>query len=242
MLSAAEQQRYGRIRAPRRQREYLAGHFLVREALTCLLPGWRASHRLELDGQQLRVHGPQASAVDVNLSHSGDWVACLAGVNTRVGVDVEMPRRPRNCLELASEFFAEGEFQQLQALPAEQRASAFYRLWTLKESHLKARRSGISAVELAREFVPLDGEPGFKPPFKKPGLLQGVTDWFSYSFSVASAGRAQASGCAATLFGAITLSAPLSVPLAVQEYTLRDAGQSPRSPLTSIAPRAFRAR
>lgn len=232
VLSEAERRRYHQIRAPRRQREYLAGHFLVRQALCCLAPDWQLSHRLDLDDQQhLRLTGPPTPALEVNLSHSGEWVACVAAANVRVGVDIEMPRRPRNCLQLAAEYFAKSEFQRLQSLPAAERSAEFYRLWTLKESHLKARRSGLSAAELAREFVA-----------DEAGSAGPLSDWFSYSFNLPSAGSGLEPDQAPPLFGAVTLSTPLSAPLAVLALTPGEDGESRFSTVTTLQPRAWRSR
>ncbi|TNF31586.1 MAG: 4'-phosphopantetheinyl transferase superfamily protein [Deltaproteobacteria bacterium] len=74
-----------------------------------------------------------------------------------VGVDVEDAARRGRTVELADRFFAPSEVAALRALPegAAQR-DRFFRLWTLKESYIKARGQGL-AIPLSGFAFALDG-------------------------------------------------------------------------------------
>lgn len=77
-----------------------------------------------------------------SLSHSGDWAVC-ALAKAPIGIDVQQ-RRPVDVLALAERFFAPQEAALLRSLPESEQNRAFFRLWTAKESILKAQGSGLS--------------------------------------------------------------------------------------------------
>ncbi|MCG7378207.1 4'-phosphopantetheinyl transferase superfamily protein [Paenibacillus sp. ACRSA] len=81
-----------------------------------------------------------------NLSHSGDWVVMISGGHDLVGIDVEQIK-PID-LQIADRFFAPQENRYLISQPADVQLETFYRLWTLKESYIKAVGKGLS--------IPLD--------------------------------------------------------------------------------------
>jgi 4'-phosphopantetheinyl transferase len=80
--------------------------------------------------------------VRFNLSHSSARALIALSVGIEVGVDIEA-ERPVALLDLARCFFAPGEVAVLQALPAPERVSAFFRAWTRKEAFIKARGDGL---------------------------------------------------------------------------------------------------
>lgn len=75
-----------------------------------------------------------------NVSHSGDWVACVVH-NKRIGVDIEkiLPFD----WQMAKGFFTRGEYWDLLNTKKE-RNTFFYDIWTLKESYVKAQGRGLS--------------------------------------------------------------------------------------------------
>lgn len=79
-----------------------------------------------------------------SLSHSGDWAVCLLS-SSPVGVDVEQIR-PVPELSLAERYFAPEEAAALRNLPEPERLTAFFRLWTRKESLLKCVGVGLSGL------------------------------------------------------------------------------------------------
>lgn len=89
-----------------------------------------------------------------SISHSGEMVA-VAFCERPIGCDLEKIR-PRN-FKTAERFFAPTETDWLNALPKEQQNAAFLRLWTLKESYLKATGMGF-ALSLNAFSVEIKGE------------------------------------------------------------------------------------
>ncbi|QNU67644.1 4'-phosphopantetheinyl transferase superfamily protein [Ruminiclostridium herbifermentans] len=80
-----------------------------------------------------------------NISHSGKWVACAVS-DYPVGIDVEVIKNIG--FDIAKRFFSKNEYDELQKQPDDQKRAYFYKLWTLKESYIKAVGKGLS--------IPLD--------------------------------------------------------------------------------------
>ena len=77
-----------------------------------------------------------------NLSHSGDYAMCVIGDNL-AGCDVERVRKID--LKIADRFFAPSEIELIKTQPtSEAQINTFFRLWTLKESYIKAEGQGLS--------------------------------------------------------------------------------------------------
>ncbi len=91
-----------------------------------------------------------------NLSHSGNTVMCA--VSSRpVGCDTEAVR-PRS-LEVARRFFAHAELSFIErGRTDEERLASFYRIWTLKESFVKATGYGMSLPFESFSVVGENGE------------------------------------------------------------------------------------
>lgn len=70
-----------------------------------------------------------------SISHS-EAFAILGVGDAPVGVDIE--KISPVPLDIARQYFFKGEYTYLMALPEAQRTLGFYRLWTLKESFMKA--------------------------------------------------------------------------------------------------------
>src|SRR5690554_5169292 len=80
-----------------------------------------------------------------NISHSGNWVVCALG-SQRVGIDVEQVKSMD--LGIAENYFAKSEYEALLRVKEEERLLYFFKLWTLKESYIKAVGKGLA--------IPLD--------------------------------------------------------------------------------------
>ena len=93
-------------------------------------------------GENGKPYFPDAPSVQFNLSHSGSVV--MAAVSDReVGCDVErIGEAPPG---LAKRFFHPNEYAAVLSCQTDaERIETFYRLWTLKESYLKATGTGMS--------------------------------------------------------------------------------------------------
>ncbi|MCL5064420.1 MAG: 4'-phosphopantetheinyl transferase superfamily protein [Firmicutes bacterium] len=140
-------ERQERIRKFRNQEDAirsLFGELLIR---VYAAENWGIAHReciVLADGHQKPqfVNFPRCQ---FNVSHSGSWVVA-AFDESPIGIDIEQII-PID-LTVANRFFTAEEVKQLENRPVTQRLAYFYRLWTLKESYLKANGKGLS--------VPLD--------------------------------------------------------------------------------------
>jgi 4'-phosphopantetheinyl transferase len=95
-----------------------------------------------------------------NVSHSGDWVALISGGTDELGVDVE--KISPIDLQIAERFFSPQENTYLATQPVDQQLNTFYRLWTLKESYIKAIGMGLSMPLSAFAILPIMQEQGLE--------------------------------------------------------------------------------
>ncbi|AWB65708.1 hypothetical protein C2869_04305 [Saccharobesus litoralis] len=85
-----------------------------------------------------------------NISHAGDYIVCAIccfpqqDVTLELGVDIEKEQSSRDLTLLAPRFFTKQEAKYLEQWPQPQKITEFYRLWTLKESFIKAEGKGLS--------------------------------------------------------------------------------------------------
>lgn len=80
--------------------------------------------------------------IHFSLSHSGDYAICSIG-DKPMGNDIELVKQGR--LKVADRFFAQEELDWMRAEPDEEEITQrMFRIWTMKESFLKATGKGIS--------------------------------------------------------------------------------------------------
>ena len=194
-LSLSESIRLGNISSEPRRREYIAGHQLLRTALSSLDGQWQKTHYLEHPLEQPpSIVGPNSKALNFNLSHSGNTLCCAVSPSHQLGIDIESPpKRYRSLQGIADNYFSAKQAKDLSLLPVPQQEKAFYRLWTLKESLIKANKSSIAEMGMAMEFTPLTS------PHQ--------STWHSYFFTL--------NDC----YCALTASAPLGRQLKVREIS-----------------------
>lgn len=75
-----------------------------------------------------------------NLSHSGERVMCVIS-SQKIGCDVE--KISTIDLKIAERFFHDVEYNYLKSMSDEQLQNEFYRIWTMKESYVKAVGRGF---------------------------------------------------------------------------------------------------
>ncbi|PIH57915.1 4'-phosphopantetheinyl transferase [Paenibacillus sp. LK1] len=108
--------------------------------LTSLRPGELSFTRNKYGKPSLSLSND--ADVQFNVSHSGNWIALISGGDADLGVDVE--KISPIDMKIAERFFSITESGFLAAEPAEMQLETFYRLWTLKESYIKAVGMGLS--------------------------------------------------------------------------------------------------
>ena len=121
---------------------------VLRELLECL--GQDPETPVERDGLG-RLHFPDKSALDLSLSHVGDFTVYAVG-NARVGIDMEDPLRVRHPKHIAARFFTEAEQAFVEA--AEDPTAAFCLIWTKKEALAKYLGKGLAATYHNCTFSP----------------------------------------------------------------------------------------
>lgn len=148
-LSPSETQRLERIRAPGRQREFVASRCLMRlllSAHTGFDRGWQSWVLQAPDNASPVVHACRmnGAGLHLNLSHSQGLLACAVSHHP-VGVDLEVRRtRRRDVAGLSTLVCSAQEQSWLAGLPDEgTRQSAFLQLWTRKEAYCKWRGTGL---------------------------------------------------------------------------------------------------
>ena len=83
---------------------------------------------------------PYADGIFFNVSHSGSYAFGVSS-DYEVGCDVEIIDKPH--FDIAKRFFTENECNYISN--SENKVSAFYKLWTIKESYLKLSGKGLKA-------------------------------------------------------------------------------------------------
>lgn len=92
--------------------------------------------------------------VHYNITHA-DGIAAAVSCKKECGIDAERVRKYRpNVIKRA---FSEGEKTLIENTPEEERDLLFFRLWTLKESYVKAIGIGVSYPMNTAEFS-FDGD------------------------------------------------------------------------------------
>jgi len=151
-LNSSEQERLAAISAPRRRRQFLAGHWLAREIAAEYGGGdsddWDIVSS-DSGAPMLVSRDGSRGMLQLSLTHSGDRIAS-AVARQAIGLDLEFNPRPRDLAALAQFVFSPEENAALRALSESEFAAAFYRCWTLKEAYGKRQGTGLR-IQAARQ-------------------------------------------------------------------------------------------
>jgi 4'-phosphopantetheinyl transferase len=144
--SPNERQRAAHFAFERDRRQFLAGRYLLRSALSTCAAVSPAAWRFRPDRYGKPQLDAPATAPDLRFSvaHTPTMAAVAVALALRVGVDLECASRTGPWQDIASRYFAPEECRDLAALPEAEQRVAFFRLWTLKEAFLKALGTGLS--------------------------------------------------------------------------------------------------
>jgi 4'-phosphopantetheinyl transferase len=141
-----------RFRAERRRAQSLTARALMRALLERATGRQGASWTITHDGDgKPIVSGPKdGTTIQVTLSHSRNLAVCAIADIGPIGIDVEYCAPSRPLAEIAATAFGPGERQLVDRLGA----SAFYRIWTLREALAKACGSGFSMLVNGIDYFP----------------------------------------------------------------------------------------
>lgn len=110
---------------------------------------------------------PDAPGIHFNISHSSSKVA-VAFSDSEVGCDIEEMTSPD--LDVAKRFFSRDEYEDvISREDPEWRSREFFRIWTLKESYLKATGTGLSVPPESFSVSESLGGFSLKSPFSFDG-------------------------------------------------------------------------
>jgi 4'-phosphopantetheinyl transferase len=146
-LSVEEHARVARMHFPEGRHQQLVTRGLARHVLSSYVPGIAPAEWLFERNEHGRpgIAGSLALArgLHFNLAHTPGLVVMAVARDAEIGVDVERADQ-RAPLAVARRYFSAAEITAMEALPAGEQARRFRRLWTLKESYLKAIGTGVS--------------------------------------------------------------------------------------------------
>ena len=142
-LDDEEQQRAARFKFDRDRRRFIAAHAATRVVLGRALGIDPAAVTFAV-GPRGKPHLIDAP-VDVrfNLSHSGERALLAVALGREVGVDIEQWRILDDLFALAERVFSSAEIATLRQTPDDRRHEVFFRVWSRKESFIKARGDGV---------------------------------------------------------------------------------------------------
>ncbi|MFH0891597.1 MAG: 4'-phosphopantetheinyl transferase superfamily protein [Candidatus Falkowbacteria bacterium] len=176
-LSAEEKERADRFKFEKDFKLYTAGKILARKIIADHIGIAPKDIKFFIDkyGRPF-LEDPKIKDFDFNISHSGDYVV-LAFSHRQIGVDIEKIR-PVD-FKIAETCFHDKESEYLNHDP-DKRLENFFRLWTLKESFIKAVGQGLSCPLKDFYFSFTDG--GIKINILKPDAYDQTWNFRLYDF------------------------------------------------------------
>lgn len=136
------------LRNVEKDQQHAHARALLRECLKPLGIAFSGEEQLER-GKQGKPFLREKPDVHFNLSHAQGITACLVS-DRQCGIDCESVREYRP--KVMSRAFSGNEQQLVENSAPEQRDLLFFRLWTLKESYVKALGTGLAFPMKEAEF------------------------------------------------------------------------------------------
>lgn len=129
-----------RIQKPEARAQSLAGELLLCQAVAKLRPAGIPCPPVRSLLPQGKPYFPENPDFHFSITHAGTW-AVLATSDVPVGIDLERIGAPRP--HIVRRYCHPDEQAWFSALPESAQTDAFYRLWVLKESIVKALGTGM---------------------------------------------------------------------------------------------------
>ena len=126
---------------------FRVAHALLRSSLSHYLEEAPERWRFEAGehGRPEIVDPPSGARFRFSLSHTSGLVACALILDLAIGVDVEDAARERDVVRIVERMFTPAERVDVLARDGDARRARFLDYWTLKEAHLKALGTGMTA-------------------------------------------------------------------------------------------------
>ncbi|MEL6108668.1 MAG: 4'-phosphopantetheinyl transferase superfamily protein [Planctomycetota bacterium] len=182
LLDSEELAAADRFRVATARNQHVVGRGMVRWLLGgASVPPQRIRFGCGDHGKPFVVE-PAAARQPFNIAHTDGLVLCGIADNETlelVGVDVE-PMNRRTTTDLAERYFSPPEVAALRAQPNHEQKRFFLRIWTLKESFIKALGTGLSTPLADFAFHDIESDsPSIE--FLAPELDDG-RDWRFFCF------------------------------------------------------------
>lgn len=175
-LDHEESQRAILRRSPADRRRFIAAHTALRSILSNLLGIAPEEVTFESNAHRKPHLAPRLNADrwQFNMTRSAHRAIIAVTQRRRIGADIELVTQTYDDLRPVTDSFTEHERRQLDALPREEAALAFYRCWTRKEAFLKA--IGVGLLGQMNAFS-VNVDPGNARLLHVDATLGSIEDW-----------------------------------------------------------------
>ena len=145
-LSTDEIARANKFHFPKHRRRFIAARGILRHLLGNYIQ--LSPNIIEFEygdrGKPRLATSVADSSLQFNVSHSEEYALYGFTHHHLIGVDLEYLREMKDAVKLAERFFSPREFKLLTSYASEQQREVFFKLWTAKESYLKAIGTGLT--------------------------------------------------------------------------------------------------
>ncbi len=174
LLNVLEQSKAMRFVHGIDRRRYIVSHGKLRQILATYLqvPAEEIVLTTQVHGKPFVV-GDEAHGIKFNMAHSGDYLAVGVTYGYEIGIDIEAWTDKVDYEAVIELCFASSERSFWQDLPSKQKKEFFYRLWTRKESFVKAVGLGLG-LDVATVLTGLTGQSRFLSLSSEFGMPE---DW-----------------------------------------------------------------
>lgn len=139
-VSEYRQKKVERLQLRKSKNLSLGAGLLIKEGLSMF--GLSEKDALLSFGENGKPYFSSHRNIFFNISHSGNMAACVFS-DKEIGLDIEKVDVPD--FKVAEKYFTENEKNYIQLHPSPVlKNQAFYKIWTLKESFVKATGKGLS--------------------------------------------------------------------------------------------------
>lgn len=142
-----------------KKEQHTHAHKLLRECLKRFGVNYSESTPI-IKGKHGKPSLAEHPEIQYNLSHGDGIAACIVG-EKECGIDCERVRTYH--VNVVKRVFSEAEKALIENMEESEKDLLFFRLWTLKESYIKALGTGLSYPLTKAEFI-LDGDEIFVHP------------------------------------------------------------------------------
>jgi 4'-phosphopantetheinyl transferase len=143
VLDHDERQRAHRFVFERDRRRFIAAHSAMRVTLAHYLGNAPEDVTFATAVRGKPHLKDPARDIRFNLTHSGERALLAVTLGREVGIDIEQTRTVSDMVSVAERVFSPAERERLGQTPPDRQHEVFFRLWTRKESFIKALGEGM---------------------------------------------------------------------------------------------------